>query len=86
MVELQLAVVHPVNDGLVGAFGRGGDEDTLGATGQVNGGPVAVVEFSGAFEHHVHAVPVQLLRVVGRHDLDRTAAKVDGIARDLHGA
>ena len=84
VICLQLAVVHTIDDRLVGPFGRGGNQNPLGAARQVDGGLVTVIELAGAFEDDIDAVPVQFIWVVGRHDLDGSAAEVEHIARDLH--
>ena len=54
----QLAVVHAVNDCFVDVFRGGRDQYTLCAAGKVYGGLLAVVELAGAFQNHVHPLPI----------------------------
>ncbi|MNS83674.1 hypothetical protein D3C72_1174700 [compost metagenome] len=73
----QNVVVHPVNDGGVGAFGRGRDDHFARAGRNMRGGLGPVGEQTGAFEHHINLFrgPGQVGRVAD--GTDRNAVAVD---------
>ncbi len=80
----QRAMVHAVDDGLVGAARGGRNQHALGPVLQVQRRLFLAGEEAGAFHRHVDVAPGQVLGVADRGDADRAAAHVDRVAVDLH--
>ena len=74
MIFAQIAVVHTIDDGFIGLFRGGRDQDPLCAAGQMDCGRVTIVELACAFKNDIAALPIQLLWVVGGKDFDRALA------------
>jgi hypothetical protein len=79
----ELLVVHAIDDGEVGAVGRRGNEDALGASGQQARRLVASGEDARAFQRDVDAQLAERQggRILDCGDLDRTGSDVDRVAR-----
>ena len=82
----QLVVVDAHDDGEIGAVGRGGDDDLLGAGLEVFRGGLALGEDAGAFERDVdpELFPRQLRRVALGGDADLAAAGVEPVLAGGH--
>ena len=85
MILGQLVVIDAVDHGEIGAIGGRGDENALGAGGEMRGRLVLGGENAGTFHRDIDAevFPGQRRRVFHGGDLDRAVADADGIA--LHG-
>ena len=85
MLGGELVVVDAIDDGQIGALGRGRDQDPLGARVEMLLAAFAVGEEAGAFERDVD--PIGLVRKLGRialgGDLDALAVDDDVIAVGL---
>ena len=77
-----LLLVDPQDDCDVGAFGRRGDDDFLGAGAHMLGRVVPIGEQAGRLEHHVDAerFPGQLRRIAHRQHLELVAVDRNRVA------
>ena len=84
---LQRLVVDAVDDGVVGAVGRGRDQHPLGAGGEQQGRLVARGEDAGAFHGDVDAQLLigKLRGVFDRRHFDLVGADRDCVAGNRHG-
>ncbi len=80
LIGQHLAVVDAIDHGAVDVFRGGRDQDLFCATLKVDRRFLAVIEFTGAFQNNVTAVPVQFLGVVGREHLHRAATDIHRVA------
>ena len=87
LARVVFVLVDAHDDGQAIALGRGGDDDLLGAGGEVALGLLHIGEQAGGFDHQVHAqrLPRQLRGVLGADDLDLLAVDHQHIVLGLVG-
>src|SRR5215208_4198054 len=82
----ELVVIDAEDDGQVGTLGRGRDQDTFGAGGQMSGSLILGGENSGAFKRYVDTqfLPWKGCRILYGGNLDAGVLDDDAVAFDLY--